>query len=100
MAHAGYDCCAICDSKQSYNEEAYTKEEICSHCLKALRAEGLSILDVSELLAWIQSTEPTIVRATLISVGFSFCYYPNAVDRTVAYVLSMTTIPSGKRLEG
>ena len=49
MAHGDYDCCAVCDCKLSYNStNPYTKEEICVDCLKALRDNGVNVLDPTE----------------------------------------------------
>lgn len=83
MAHADYDCCAICDSKQSYSSDPLTKEEICSACLKDLRSQGLSILGVDELLEWINSCDKDELRKVLGKIGFRFCYYTNGIDKAV-----------------
>ena len=83
MAHADYNCCAICDSKMEYSEDAQTKERICLDCLRKLRSLKLDILDVPELLQWIESHSTSEVEIALRSMVFSFCYYPNAVDKLV-----------------
>lgn len=83
MAHADYDCCAICDSKLSYSTDALTKEGICPSCLKDLRSQGLNILDVGELTEWINSNDKDTVSKILQAVGFRFCYYYNAIDDLV-----------------
>lgn len=81
MAHADYDCCAICDSKQPYSSDADTKSEICADCLKMLRDEGIAPLplDPEELIAWMQR-EPVRAMAVLTEIGFRPCCYPNPVD--------------------
>ena len=84
MAHADYHCCAICDSKQEYGGiDSTTKEKICPHCLRALRNQGLSVLDTNELLFWINTTDTDMVRTILHKVDFRFCYYRNPVDEAV-----------------
>ena len=78
MAH---DCCAICDSKQSYNAwDSETKGEICSYCVCDLSKEGVVVHDVKELLAWIDETDVDEIRDILIRVKFNKCYYSNEVD--------------------
>ncbi|MBA7710114.1 hypothetical protein ES703_119044 [subsurface metagenome] len=85
MAHADYDCCAICDSKMGYAglDEATTKEGICELCLVNLRDIGLHILTVEELTSWIDKTEAEEVRETLSRLRFMFCYYFNPIDKAV-----------------
>lgn len=84
MAHGDYNCCAICDNKQEYNAfDSKTKEEICTDCLKALRAEGLNILDVEELKNWIKTEQPDKVKIILIKVGYHKCFYDNEVDSVI-----------------
>lgn len=80
MAHADYNCCAICDSKLEYSEEATTKERICEGCLKDLRNIGLNILGVDELIEWINSVDLDIVNNALSKLCFRFCYYKNPLD--------------------
>jgi len=84
MAHADYHCCAVCDSKQEYGGfDSTTKEKICPGCLKNLREQGLSILDVSELIDWIKGNDVVEVKRILYNVAFRFCYYSNDVDDAV-----------------
>ena len=83
MTHADYDCCAICDSKLRYSNDASTKGELCSSCLKGLRSHGLNIIDVSELIEWIKSNDKGTVSKILQAVGFKFCCYLNDIDDLV-----------------
>jgi len=84
MAHADYHCCAVCDSKQEYGgDNSTTKEKICPGCLKDLRRQDLSILDVPELINWIRGTDIVKVRRILRNIGFRFCFYSNDVDDAV-----------------
>ena len=84
MAHTDYHCCAVCDSKLEYGGlDSTTKEQICPVCLKHLRAEGLSILDVDEFLEWLKNTERHKIFFILCKINFRFCRYLNEVDTTV-----------------
>jgi len=84
MAHADYDCCAVCDRKLSYaGMNATTKEMICSTCAVNLAERGVFVHNVHELIAWIKTSDTEHVRKVLSEVGFSFCYYQNDVDDAV-----------------
>lgn len=83
MAHADYDCCAICDSKLDYNYEAKSKDKICTVCLKALRSNDVNVLDIDEFINWVNSTDKPKLLTVLKKIGFSFCYYNNLVDDAV-----------------
>jgi hypothetical protein len=80
MAHADYECCAICDNKQAYNSSADSKEMICSYCVAEMARNGVIIGSVNELINWINSTDLKTVKDLLIAVGFTSCYYTNPVD--------------------
>jgi len=88
MAHADYDCCAVCDRKMSYAIEASTKELICSRCVADLALQGVIVHDVEELMSWIGSDDPGRVVEILDAVGYRRCLYPNPVDDLVATVRS------------
>lgn len=80
MAHADYDCCAICDSKMEYSGmDSKTKEKICTECLKKLRSNGLMILDTVELIAWMK-TSVNNPKELLDAIGFKKCADSNEVD--------------------
>lgn len=83
MAHADYDCCAICDSKQSYNSDSRTKEEICSDCLHALRDAGINALDTDEFIRWVNGQSAELLEPKLNEIRFNICRYGNAVDEAV-----------------
>mgnify|MGYP000879295570 CR=1 FL=1 len=58
MAHADYDCCAICDCKMQYNEfDSLTKERICEPCLIKLRVNGVMVITFDELIKWVNDTD-------------------------------------------
>lgn len=84
MAHADYDCCAICDSKQSYNAGGdVAKGEICGECVANLARLGVITGTPEELLAWIKGADPAKVKEVLHGVGFHTCYYGNLIDDAV-----------------
>ena len=81
MAHADYNCCAICDRKLSYNAwDARAKEEICTDCLVRLRDMGLNIITVQELIHWIRNEETEKLKDVLKGLRFKPCLYSNPVD--------------------
>lgn len=86
MAHADYNCCAICDDKMYYaGFESETKEEICDACLNVINEMDLNISNVEELKKFIESGEYEKVKELLINCGFWFCYYGNEIDKSVLY---------------
>lgn len=85
MAHADYDCCAVCDRKLAYNSPgAETKAEICPECEKALALVSLVFDSVDALIQWIKDTDKQAVWLALYAIGFRRCHYPNEVDNAVA----------------
>ena len=84
MSHGDYNCCAVCDNKLDFNaSDPRTKEEICTDCLHKLRDTGLNILDVAELIKWIETAEIDVLLDTLKKIGFTFCAYSNPADDAV-----------------
>ena len=81
MAHADYDCCAVCDSKIRYNStETGTKDEICVDCRKALTDAGYNCNTPDDFIACIQLMTNTDALRLLHKLNFQPCYYPNVVD--------------------
>lgn len=82
MAHADYDCCAICDSKMSYNNGGgETKEQLCAECAVDFALEtGEKVTTGDQLVAWISRNDDAKVIAVLKKLGYQRCYYHNAVD--------------------
>jgi hypothetical protein len=80
MAHADYECCAVCDSKVYYSTDAETKGVLCSECVANMARHGVIVGSVNELIEWMNSEAPGTVFSILQSVGFQKCYYCNAVD--------------------
>ena len=83
MAHADYNCCAICDSKMDYSWEATTKEEICEECLKNIKELGLKIENIDDLKEFIKETDYKTLKETLIKLDYGFCCYKNEIDELV-----------------
>lgn len=81
MAHADYDCCAICDCKVNYLPYSEAKEAICVPCLKNLHKAGVMVYTSEELLEWMKSNSDKAVDI-LLSVGFEVCGYGNPIDDT------------------
>lgn len=84
MAHADYNCCAICDSKMDYSWEATTKEEICEECLKNIKELDLKIENIDDLKEFIKETDYKTLEETLIKLQYHFCYYGNNIDKMIA----------------
>ena len=82
MAHADYDCCAVCDSKMSYSggDSAGTKEDLCFDCARRLKDLGVDINDANDLLGWIEDTPISEIAPVLVDAGFRRCYYENFID--------------------
>ena len=80
MAHADYNCCALCDCKMAYveSDNATTKEEICMRCLRALHDAGVIVHTGGELEEWIKSN-PDMVDMLPV-MGYTPCFYDNPVD--------------------
>ena len=84
MAHADYECCAVCDCKMSYNGfNAKSKAKICSDCVANLAEHDVIVHDWVELVDWVEDTKQSEVEKVLEDVGFSFCCYGNEVDDAV-----------------
>jgi hypothetical protein len=88
MAHADYNCCAICDEKQDYSECSTTKEEICTDCLKLLRDNNINVLDVGEFIEWIEKQDKINLAIILSKIGYSKCFYGNDVDKLISEKLA------------
>ena len=84
MAHADYDCCAVCDTKMNYSHDAEAKTSICTDCLRSLHANGVMVYETDDLISWMTANDNTAKRKVQIlkSVGFTECHYGNDVDDT------------------
>jgi hypothetical protein len=80
MAHADYECCAVCDSKCAYAPWGEAKTALCAACVLGLADDGVRVTTPDDLLAWMESAAPDTVVAVLRRTGFRPCRYPNAVD--------------------
>lgn len=84
MAHADYDCCALCDCKMAYNSDAGTKDFVCAECAVVFYAEtGVKVTTGEQLVKWIEDASVDVVRDLLTPGLYSRCLYPNAVDDAV-----------------
>ncbi len=85
MAHADYDCCAVCDCKMSYNGGmAETKKEICSHCVAELATRGVIVHGVDKLMEWMRNTDLRKVKRILKECNFRVCFYIGEIDELLA----------------
>lgn len=75
MAHADYNCCAICDSKMEYSYESATKEDICEYCRE--RTGIATVRQLREKLLAL-SYEDRIKFAK--EIGINKCCYSNDID--------------------
>jgi hypothetical protein len=80
MAHADYECCAVCDAKCAYAPWGPAKTVLCAFCVLGLADEGVRVTTAEELLAWMRSERRETVASVLKRVGFVRCRYDNAVD--------------------
>lgn len=96
MAHADYDCCAICDSKITFNVDAEAKTDICDYCRESLHEIGVSPQTVKNLKDWIRKTDHDDLLETLTSIGFWLCSYSNDVDNLVKTKLTEKEIKDFK----
>lgn len=83
MAHGDYNCCAVCDCKLEYSNNAQTKSRICESCLIKLRDHKLNIITVEEFAAWVEKTDKAEVKRILESIGYSQCFYTNSLDELI-----------------
>jgi len=89
MAHADYNCCAICDNKQDYSDNSTTKEEICTECLISLRNANVNVLSVDEFIEWVNDTDKVKLAFKLDEIGYHKCYYRNDVDEAISNKLEL-----------
>jgi hypothetical protein len=93
MAHADYDCCAICDSKMNYNSGAAdTKEALCIDCIERTAELGTPCTRPSQVQEHLKSLSDEAALKWLHDVGFSPCYYPNDID---LYLIDRGLIETG-----
>ena len=81
MAHADYDCCAVCDSKIDYNTNADSKAIICEDCIKQLKLNNIICDSVKDFNQWLLEVEIGKGKKILKDIGFSICCYGNETDR-------------------
>lgn len=81
MAHADYDCCAICDCKMHYNGGcADAKAALCTDCIERTAELGKLCTRPEQVLEHLKSMNDVAALAWLHALGFSPCYYQNEFD--------------------
>lgn len=81
MAHADYDCCAVCDAKMAYNScDARTKEDVCVGCIERSIAAGQPITRAIQIKDALAALDDTAALAWLHSMRYAPCYYQNDID--------------------
>ena len=85
MAHADYNCCAICDSKMGYCGfyDAGTKDDICDDCFDKMKELGLDIKNVDDFKTYVENANYKELKKNLLALEFRFCYYGNDIDDAV-----------------
>lgn len=83
MAHGDYHCCAVCDCKMAYSNDAKTKESICGPCVADMARQGVICGTVEELTTWIAQNPPEKVAEVLTKAGFQKCFYTGEIDQVV-----------------
>lgn len=84
MAHADYNCCAICDSKLAYaGYSANCKEEICPYCVARMAETGKICVVPEEVVQILKNMNDDEALNWLHTIGFSPCYYNNEIDQYI-----------------
>ncbi len=79
MAHADYNCCAICDCKIKYaGRHARTKKDICGKCLVELKK--IDIHNINGFKKYIKKSRYDDLKELLLKLDYSFCWYGNEID--------------------
>lgn len=93
MAHADYDCCAICDDKMEYQGGyADTKGKLCADCIERSAALGKLCVRPKQVLEHIKSLSDDDALTWLHAMGFDPCYYENDLDK---YLIERGLIETG-----
>ena len=87
MAHGSYDCCAVCDNKQAFNEWGEdAKSVICPSCLLGLHEarrlvepDAEMVTTPADLIQWMKDA-PVVSRLSMYANGYHKCFYGNPVD--------------------
>jgi len=86
MAHGDYMCCACCDAKIYYRENASSKEMLCERCAKKISdIVGKPIVSVSQFKELIEGyNNQDSLFSFLNDIGFHFCLYSNSLDQMIS----------------
>lgn len=88
MAHGDYSCCAMCDCKMSYGEEA-TKESFCQGCLCSIADSGINAVTPDRFLEWAKTQHRATLAAALLVNGYHRCWYRNSFDSAIQEMLGV-----------
>lgn len=93
MAHADYDCCAICDCKMNYNGgSADTKENLCVDCIVRTSELGKLMTRPKQVVEHLNGLPDAEALVWLHAMSFSPCYYDNDLDK---YLIDRGLIETG-----
>lgn len=92
MAHGNHHCCAICDRKMAYSQNAKAKKSICSKCAIKLTKLDVPADSVSAFKEWARGASNLIFIGTLFAVKYKPCGYPNDFDYWIGDRLGMENI--------
>jgi hypothetical protein len=82
MAHADYNCCAICDDKMEYSGfSAETKEKLCPECIERTAELGKLCVRPADVEVHLRSLDDAAALKWLHDMDFSPCYYENPLDQ-------------------
>lgn len=86
MAHADYACCACCDSKVYYKENAASKSVLCERCAEKIsEIVGKPIVTVSQFRNLIENfNDKKLLFSLLKNINFHFCIYSNPFDQMIS----------------
>lgn len=93
MAHADYDCCAICDCKMNYSGGgADTKASLCVGCIGRTAELGKLLTRPEQVVEHLKGLVDADALVWLHAIGFDPCYYGNDLDK---YLIERGLIETG-----
>lgn len=93
MAHADYNCCAICDCKMNYaGGYAETKDKLCPECIERSAALGHLCVRPEQVVEHVKTLDDAAALVWLNAMGFDPCYYENDTDK---YLIERGLIETG-----
>lgn len=93
LAHADYNCCAICDDKMEYSGfGSETKAKLCPDCIERSAELGHLCVRPEQVVEYLKTLDDAASLTWLHAMGFSPCYYANDLD---AYLISRKLVETG-----